>query len=217
MHSIERRNAFTLVELLVALMVTSIILAAVATLAYALGSVKDGSDDTAQKQAQVRYATLRISELIRQCKLVCKTPDADNDLAVWRADDNGDGKINAGELVYIERGTGKNYIRLLEFTAPSGFVGNFFNTTPLTITDIKYGWPKIWLTQTAHKKYTTLIPVCSNVEFRFDTAPPQTRLACISFDLPENGIICNYQINAGIRGWAGNLLNESGNIVNDDD
>ena len=54
---INRHNngkGFTLVELLVALMVTSIILAAVATLAFAMGSVKDSTDDTSSKQAQLR-------------------------------------------------------------------------------------------------------------------------------------------------------------------
>lgn len=215
MHSIERRNAFTLVELLVALMVTSIILAAVATLAYALGSANDGSNDTAQKQAQVRYATFRISDLIRHCKLICSTPDGN--MAVWKADLNNNGKINAGELMYIERGTGKNYIRLLEFSSPGGLWGNPFDTTPFNIADIKFGWPKIWLMQIANKKYTTLIPICSNVKFLFDTAPPQTRLVSISFDLPENGISHHYQISTSLQTWAGNLLDGSGEIVNNKD
>ncbi|MHC4076272.1 MAG: PilW family protein [Planctomycetota bacterium] len=59
------KKGFTLAELLIALMVTSIILAAVATLAFAMGSANDTGDDISAKQAQVRYATLRICELIR--------------------------------------------------------------------------------------------------------------------------------------------------------
>jgi len=102
MRNTRCENGFTLVELLVALVVTSIILAAVATLTYALGSANETSDDTSEKQAQVRYATLRISELIRYCKLICAAPG--DDLAVWRADDNADGEINPQELVYLEMG-----------------------------------------------------------------------------------------------------------------
>jgi prepilin-type N-terminal cleavage/methylation domain-containing protein len=91
-------KGLTLVELLVALMVTSVILAAVATLAYALGKVSDSGDDTAEKQAQLRYATLRISELIRYSKLIYST--GANEVVLWR-DDNGDDYIEPAELVTI--------------------------------------------------------------------------------------------------------------------
>ena len=110
MRYTKRANGFTLVELLMALMVTSIILAAVATLAYAMGSADDAADDTIQKQAHLRYTTLRISELIRYCKLIC-----DNNgeyVAVWRADNN-DKLFNNNERIYIQKyGEG---LRLLEF------------------------------------------------------------------------------------------------------
>jgi prepilin-type N-terminal cleavage/methylation domain-containing protein len=65
-----------------------------------------------------------------------------------------------------------------------------------------------------------LIPQCSNVQFRFDEPalpPTKRKFVSISFDLVENGVARQYQISAALRGWAGNLLDESGNIVNDDD
>jgi hypothetical protein len=37
------------------------------------------------------------------------------------------------------------------------------------------------------------------------------------FELEENGVWHNYQISATLRGWAGHLLDGSGNIVSDDD
>src|SRR3972149_11908783 len=111
------RSAFTLVELLVALMVTSIVLTVVATLAFSVGTVNDNSNDTAQKQARLRYATFRISELIKHCKLICGSPA--NDLAVWRADDNDNGKINVNELVYIEAGSSRDRLQLCEFNSSS--------------------------------------------------------------------------------------------------
>ena len=40
----------------------------------------------------------------------------------------------------------------------------------------------------------------------------------ISFDLVENGVVHRYQISAGLRGWAGYLLNQAGDgLVSDDD
>jgi prepilin-type N-terminal cleavage/methylation domain-containing protein len=65
-----------------------------------------------------------------------------------------------------------------------------------------------------------LISQCSNVQFRFDEpALPvrKSKFVSISFDLVENGVTRQYQISAALRGWAGNLLNGSGNIVSDDD
>ena len=203
MQNVRYRTGFTLIELLLALIVTGIILAAVTTLAFAVGVANDTTDDTVQKQAQVRCATLRISDLIRNCKLICGTPNSD--LAIWRADNNTDGQININELVYIERGVGKDYLRLCEFPSSDISIVNLSDIQTLS-------------TGTYSVTYIPLVPECSNVEFSLDTAPPYTRFVSISFDLLENNIVRQYQINAALSGWAGNLLDAGGNnIVSDDD
>jgi len=112
MRNTRYKKGFTLVELLVALIVSSIILAAVATLAFAMSSAKDATDDTDSKQAQVRYATMRISELIRHCKLIWDT--AGSDITIWKADADGDNTIDSDEIVYIEAGEDADYIQLRE-------------------------------------------------------------------------------------------------------
>lgn len=198
----HKLDGFTFVELLVALIVASIILAAAATLAHTLGAVNDATNDMAEKQAQVRFATLRISELIRHCKLVCAAPG--NDLAIWRADDSNNGQININELVYIEKGADSNCLRLCMF--PSS------DTTSVNLSDIE---------TLASSSYSVtnvlLIPQCNNVEFQFDVSPPNSKLVTISFDLVENGVTRQYQISAALRSWAGNLLNEAGDAVASDD
>ncbi len=93
------KTGFTLIELLLALVITGIIASAVATLAYAMNSAGLATDDTSRKQAQVRFATLKISDLVRQGKLVCYA--SADEIAVWTGDTNGDKKINIGELSYI--------------------------------------------------------------------------------------------------------------------
>ncbi len=203
MQNVRYRTGFTLIELLLALIVTGIILAAVTTLAFAVGVANDTTDDTTRKQAQVRYATLRISDLIRHCKLICGTPNGD--LAVWRADDNDDGQININELVYIERGAGGDYLRLCEF--PSS------DTSIVELSDVQ-----TLSTDSYSVTYVLLVPECSNVEFSLDAAPPYSKFVGISFDVLENEIVHQYQINAALSGWAGNLLDAGGNnIVSDDD
>jgi prepilin-type N-terminal cleavage/methylation domain-containing protein len=203
------KKGFSLVELLVALMVSSIVLAAVATLAYAMSSANDSTDDTSRKQAQVRYTTLRISELIRQCKLICFAgPD---DFAVWRGDDNPDGQINSSELVLIERVAGSESLQFCDFPV----IGE--DDPVIDLSDIGSCSTSWWLGLGLSIRRTTLIGECSNVEFSFDVLPPLTRFVDISFDLLENGFSRQYEISGYVRGWGGNLLNDAGDGLESDD
>ena len=203
MRDARYKRGFTLVELLLALIVTGILLAAVTTLAFAVGAANDTTDDTSRKQAQIRFATLRISEMIRHCKLICGTPNSE--IAIWRADNNGDGQININELVYIERGAGGNYLRFCEFPLSDASIVNLSDIQTLS-------------TSSYSVTYVTLVPQCANVQFSFDVLPPYSRFVSISFDVLENGIIRQCQINTSLRGWTGNLLDTGGNnIVSDDD
>ena len=192
------KTGFTLVELLVALVVTSVILVAVATLAFAMSSANRATDDTSRKQAQLRYATLRISELIRHCRLIYAR--SSSDLAAWRTDDDNDGQIDLNEIAYIRKGPDSNYLHLYEFPSSSGGTVSL-GTMPAPLgDDVK------------------LIPQCSNVEFVVDAEPPMTKFVSISFELVEDNVVRHYQINCALRSWAGNLLNEDGTaIVSDDD
>jgi prepilin-type N-terminal cleavage/methylation domain-containing protein len=203
------RPGLTLVELLLALIVSSVVLTAVATLAYAVGSANDVTDDTSYKQAQVRVATLRISDLIRHCKLICAAPG--DDLAVWRADDNNDGKINPTELVYVEAGQLRDRLQLLEFSWAMSW--------DLTLSELADTNTKEALMLACTPQQIVVVPRCGNVQFSgLDAVVPRSRFVSISFDLAQNNTTHRYQINASLRTWAGNLLNEAGDaIVGDDD
>jgi len=187
MRNTRYENGFTLAELLIALIVTGIILAAVATLAYALGTVNESSDDTAVKQAQLRYATVRISELIRYSKLVYAA--SEGEIVLWLDRDRDEELDITDELVAITRVILENDdMQLCEF-----------NSAPEPV---------------------VLVPRCRNVQFRFDEPalpPTKRKFVSISFELVENGVVRQYQMSAALRGWAGHLLDGSGNIVSDDD
>ena len=205
------KNGFTLIELLVALVVTSIVVTAVVTMAYALDTANDYTNDTSKIQAQIRFAALRVSDLIRYSRLVCYV--GSDDLAVWRADDDNDGKISISELVYIECGSALDHLRLCEFPSSNNTAIN-----PGSIGSFASNW---WSTYSSSVNYTTLVPQCSDVQFRFDVLPELpalgSRFVSISYDVVENGVTRQCQINAELRGRAGNLLDDSGNIVSDDD
>ncbi len=212
MRGMRYKKGFTLVELLIALSVSSLILTAVATLAFAMSSANKTTDDTSQKQAQVRFATLRITDLIRHCKLVCSV--IDGDLIVWRDDSTPgeEGLINVGELVYIE--TSNNSIQLLDFPSSP----TWLTTLRIRLSWIQGGWIKATLKSYCDERYVAIVPECSNVQFQFDESPPQSRFVSISFDVTENGSVHQYQIDSALRSWAGNLLNETGDsLISDDD
>ena len=210
MRNKRNNKGLTLVELMVAVVITSIVMSAVATLAYAMSSANKASDDTSRKQAEIRYSTMRLNELIRHCKLICYINS--EDLVVWR-DDNipgGENQINAGELVYIE--FNNNQIQLMEFSV----VPPALETTALTLSLLE--GQKSSLMTDCTETYTVIVPECSNVDIGFLPAlPPQSKFVTISFDVVENNAVRTYQINATLRGWSGNLLDSSNEIVSDDD
>lgn len=204
------RTAFTLVELLMALTISGIILAAVASLAFAMSSAYDAGDETAEIQSRLRITTLRISELIKNSKLILG--NRGDRVSLWRGDFNGNNMINPNEIVYIESGDRRSYIRLIEFD-PDGLHTNF----SVSVSDIQNGNFHSAFAGADLIKETTFIPVCSNVLFTTDVNPPHTKRLTISFDLTENGMTRSYQINSALRCWAGNLIDSSGIVITQDD
>ena len=197
----QNNKAFTLVELLVALTITGLVLAAIATFAYAMMSADITSDDTGAKQAQLRYSTMRVSEIIRYSYLVCRTTASD--LAIWTGDADSDRAIGIAELMYIETDGSDSYLRLTEFDDTGQESKRF------TITEISNGTARTWLDANCTPTYTNIFPSTSSVSFVVDQTAPNTKLVGILFDITENNVTKTYQINAALRGWASNLIDEN--------
>ncbi|MHC4293268.1 MAG: PilW family protein [Planctomycetota bacterium] len=186
----KNRSGFTLVELLVAMLITSIVVSAVASLAFAFGNARDFAEKTSRQQSYIRFTTLKLSELLRHCKLVnCLSGET---IVIWRADDNGDDKININELVFINRGSERNYIQLDEYSDASIVdFGEVVVPNP------------VWT-----KSSISLIGNCANVEYNLDSAPPDTELVGIAFDVLEDSGIQHYQLSSKLRCKANYLLDD---------
>jgi prepilin-type N-terminal cleavage/methylation domain-containing protein len=212
--TVLKNKGFTLAELLMAVWVMSIILAAVATLSFVLGSASDSADDTSEIQSRVRYTTLRLGGLVKNSKLICA--NWGTSAAIWQADYNGDSQIDPNEIVYIDSGSSNNYIKLISFTPyPSAVVTSF----PKTLGSIQGGQARTWLEQPANCQSSsiTLIDNCSNVKFETDTAPPRTKKLNIFFGVSNNGSVENYQISNYLRCYADYLLDPNGQMRSSDD
>ncbi len=211
MQRIRYTKAFTLVELLVGLSIISILLTAIATLAFAMNSAGRVAGDTAFRQAQVRQATVRITELVGKCRLICAAPG--NDLVIWSVDDkdNGDDRINLNELAYIERGTNRDMLRLCRF--------NSADNPQKSLSDLALAATKAQLIANYPTEYIPLIPDGTNVQFTLDVAPPRSELLAISFEVTESDTVNTYQIVTAVRCRAAHLVNDAGTalVAADDD
>ena len=211
----SRLSGFTLVELLMALMVTGIILTAVVTLAFALNAAYDNTSDISEKQAKIRFVTLNISELIGHSRLVCADhTDITGDLVIWRKDDNGDNRINISEIVYIETGSDGSYLRLLRFYPASQGEDGYISLGLIQWLNYK-NVLTYWFTEFR----TTLLEKCEGMDIVLDKAPPYTTLVSIKFSIEEDSQLRTCQISAGLRCQAGNLIKGSYpyTLVTDDD
>jgi prepilin-type N-terminal cleavage/methylation domain-containing protein len=104
-HKHIARKGFTLAELLVGMMVGSIILSAVATLAFALSSAQEATDNMSEKKAVLRFTTFRISDLIKYSNQLQSASVTQLDF--W-ADDNADGIIDVSEQFSIKTDASAN-------------------------------------------------------------------------------------------------------------
>jgi prepilin-type N-terminal cleavage/methylation domain-containing protein len=203
-------RAFTLVELMVGLMVTSLLLSAVATLAFAMSHASTAGGDSALRQAQLRNATVRLSELIGNCKMICAAPGTD--LAVWSGDTNNNGLVNVNELIYIERGADCKYLRLRRLYSGSN--------PSRTIAQLALTTTKTQLLNLCASSTISLIPDCNDAQFAFpDVTPPRTGLLAVSFSLLEDGAYQRHEIVTGLRCRAKYLLSVADEIITtgDDD
>jgi hypothetical protein len=223
MRKSKVRTGLTIAELLVALVVTSIILSAVATLAFAMSSATRAAEDTAYTQTEVRTTALRLVELIRNCCMVCAAPAGD--LVIWKSDDNANGVIDVNELAYIENDDSRHSVCLWLFNTHD-------NPSVLTALGLSAGTPVLSTLALANTKanlvsryqssgevnHLVILQNCRNVRFSVDQAPPRTRRVTISFDLTESTGVHHYEVQASLLGSAEHLLNAGAtDLVTDDD
>ncbi len=109
MDKSRKQSGFTLVELMIALLVTSIILSAVATLAYATSSAKEATDEMSREQSTVRHVNVRLTDLIMRANGV--TSASSTGFELWH-DTNADGVVDADETTWVISAAPDNVIQI---------------------------------------------------------------------------------------------------------
>lgn len=140
---------FTMIELFFGLLITSLVMGAVATFSLAMGKAWQRSEEIESLTLRARQATVRIAQLVRDAKLLVthRAGSLDGTAAqpaaviIWTRDTNGDGLIQGAELALIEHNTTLNQLVLY----PGGQGDTVQSLTwalisdPTIITDFKKG------------------------------------------------------------------------------
>lgn len=204
-HNSSRTRAFTLLEVLIATTVMTVILAAVAALASAMSNADRETKNMSEQQAQIRYTTMRVSELIRNASLIIPVNDPRIGFCVW-TDSDEDGRADGIELVYIEidialasateqalaegtlyQSTGQSGIEILEFLTQ----GDTF-----TISQIEDATARGTCLGSGTSRFTTIIPECSDAEVFIDN---DRKFISMKFTVNENGRDIQYQLSGTRR------------------
>jgi prepilin-type N-terminal cleavage/methylation domain-containing protein len=214
-HNGSKQSGFTLIEVLVAMTVMSIILAAVATLASAMSNADRETSNMGIQQAQIRYTTMRLTELIRNASLIVPVNDPRVGFCVW-TDTDQDGRADGTELVYVEidialasaeelaladgtqyKTTGQSGIEMLEFLTEG---------LTFTISEIEDATAR----STGTFRSTSVIPECYNAEVFIDN---DRKFISMKFTVNENGRDIQYQMSGTRRCSAGHVLDSSGELI----
>ncbi len=102
MKSVDKKTGFTLVELMIALLIASIIFAATATLSHATACADETTDEMGREQARLRYVNIRLADLIQRANRV--TAASSTGFELWH-DKDADGVVDATELTQVAHDT----------------------------------------------------------------------------------------------------------------
>lgn len=104
-----KKSGFTLAELLIALIVASVVLAAVSTLAGATVAADEATDQMGREQTYLRQVSMRLTDLIRRANRVTFTDT--NGFELWH-DANADGWEFADEITTVMSGADGNILTI---------------------------------------------------------------------------------------------------------
>ncbi|MBW8016367.1 MAG: prepilin-type N-terminal cleavage/methylation domain-containing protein [Planctomycetes bacterium] len=204
-HLTGRCGGFTLVELIMALSVTSIILAAAATLAFAVSSAEEATGEMGQRQAHLRFASMRLRELARNSCLAFTY--STTGVIFWKDDLNADGAINGNEVawLYVDNVGSEYAINLMEFPD---------YTASLTRNQLKFGSGLTTMMMATDEKTTVLLADCLSASIWL----VMDNFIIVDFSLKEGNRTKVYQMCGGVRASA-EYLERSGfvNLVTSDD
>jgi prepilin-type N-terminal cleavage/methylation domain-containing protein len=188
------QGGFTLIELVMGMLISGLILLAVATLSFAMGRGQEVTDLMMNNQAMIRAASVRIPELVHNGLAVWMANDGD--LVIWTGDANDNRQIEASELAYLMINSSSKRIELMTCAGLD---------TPVTASQIVSGSAETTIKASSFEVIIPLLKNCTNMQFLMQGY----KYVIVQFTLPAETGNRDYQICARVRAdisdWMGTL------------
>ncbi len=207
----KKTRGFTLVELLVAMIVTTIICSAVLVLSDAVASASRSAQGNARLNAIARSNGVFFSSTVKSCNLILSVND--NRICFWINDDNSDSKINPSELQYFDYDSGTNTLSIFKFS------GNKESSDTLDLESFEGNNYMEFLISRYNESKIILGENCFHLKFAPDYAAPHTTLVNLAFDIEIDGKSRHFEFTASKQVQPSAWLTPDGVLksANDDD
>jgi len=170
----------TIIELLLAMVITGMVSATVAGVAFSVANACGSGEGYGDALQGGRNLLLRVGALGRQAKLVTAcSPQA---VVFWTGDDNGDNEINRDELVmlYWDRTGGQSVVRMQRVDGANPMLRDVVGL------ESACQLSQVTVLLSPYDAYRESVPLAEDVlEFRVstDVPPPQSRAVMIEITL----------------------------------
>jgi len=198
----HRQGGFTLIELVMGLLISGIILLAVATLSMAIRKGQEVTDQMTANQGMVRSLSVRMPELVRNSLAVWMADDGD--LVIWTNDANANRQVETSELTYLMINSAGKKIEQMTCTGLD---------TPVTIAEILDGSAESAIKSSAFEQIIPVVKGCTNMQFLMQGY----KYVILQFQLTEETGSRDYQICARVRGDATPWIQGGTLVAADDD
>lgn len=200
------RGGFTLVEVLVALVITVMISSAIMVLGSAMSNAFSSSEYDSAEMAGLRKFIVDFEDSVKNARLVCKR--SQDMVILWGEEQIADGKINPCELKIYRYYPSE--CKLKRITVQNTGV---FATLPVSLLQINDTNFFTTLSSSTILKEVTILKECYGVSFNADNAAPWSKNVSCRFSLDFRAGRQDFEIGENLSREPRYLLDNNNQVV----
>jgi prepilin-type N-terminal cleavage/methylation domain-containing protein len=193
------RRAMTLVELLIAMVITGLVAAGAASILFATSQATDDRNDVRRSVVRSAAADTRLRGKVHSSRSFLAA--GADELVLWANDENDDGVVNLGEILFFQRDGTANELRYYEVSWPGGWTQEQIdaaNTAYAPATD--FSAVAASAKTSGNFSETTWATGVYNFAVTLDGATPQAaRVATIRLTFSTDGVEQSYVVVGSVR------------------
>ncbi|MHC4982560.1 MAG: PilW family protein [Planctomycetota bacterium] len=200
-----KTKGLTLVELTVAMAMTSVIGLAVAGVAIALSVANAHGEDYDQSIQSSRVALMRIDNQVRASALIVSSDW--RRFVLWTGDANGNGKINYNELAVISYDTYYDRLRQFQVVFGDACQEGCYNSVFWLRELSNAATVESWIRSSSFCRTTILATDVTNFSFSLSPAPPLSKLVSVDLTVGQGPQALTASATASLRAdWTSHVF-----------